>query len=128
MINRSIQTVLLLIGLVMLGFFLFVASSDSISSAHPTIEYKDFVSILLTALAVMIAIAAVIAALAAIWGFAVLREEASKSAAEAARDETRKIIPRLVKEAMDFAKAASESRGDEVADEYGKEVGDDGTR
>lgn len=112
----------------MLGMFLFVATSDSISSEHPNIEYKDFVSILLTALAVMIAIAAVIAALAAIWGFAVLREEVSKAASSAARSETRKIVPGLVEEAMAFAQFGRESRGDEVADEYGKEVGDDRAR
>ena len=39
-------------------------------SATPQVEYKDFVAILLTALAVMIGIAAFLVAVIAIWGFA----------------------------------------------------------
>jgi hypothetical protein len=97
----------------------FLASGD-VSNAHPAIEYKDFVTILLTALGVMI----VVAAIAAVWGFAILKEEARSFARETALNETRAIVPRLVDEAFTFAREAEEVPGDDVAEEYGRE-GDD---
>jgi hypothetical protein len=60
-----------------------------------TIEYKDFISILLTGLAVMIAVATVFLAAAAIWGFEAIRREAKASAEIEAR-ETATTVARAV--------------------------------
>ena len=51
-------------------------------NAPQAIEYKDFVAILLTSLGVMIAIATILIAALAIWGFEALKEEARKTARE----------------------------------------------
>ena len=51
-----------------------------------TIEYKDFISILLTGLAVMIAVATIILAAAAVWGFEAIRKDAKASAEIVARE------------------------------------------
>jgi len=51
-----------------------------------TIEYKDFISILLTGLAVMIAVATIMLAAAAVWGFEAIRKEAKASAENVARE------------------------------------------
>ena len=48
------------------------------------VEYKDLVVIILTALGVMIAVATIVLAALAIWGFSTLREEASRIAREVA--------------------------------------------
>jgi heme/copper-type cytochrome/quinol oxidase subunit 2 len=50
-----------------------------------TIEYKDFISILLTGLAVMIAVGTIMIAAAAVWGFEAIRREAKASAEVEAR-------------------------------------------
>ena len=55
-------------------------------SASATVEYKDFVSIILTALGVMIAILAAIFAIAAIWGWGTLEREVLKAAVERAEN------------------------------------------
>jgi hypothetical protein len=95
---------------------------------HPVIEYKDFVSILLTALGVMIAVAAVAAALGAVWGFEFLRREmnriARETAIETAKKEVQTIVPGLVDEALAFSEQGKKVKADEVAQEYGREVGD----
>jgi hypothetical protein len=78
------------------------------------IEYKYFISILLTALAVMIAVATILIAVAAIWGFAVLREEARSSAERIAAKVAREVAESVAasertdtspREAGDIAKA-----------------------
>jgi hypothetical protein len=124
MLIQAIQTVLLLVGVALLGIMLYFVAANDVSSAHPAIEYKDFVSILLTSLGVMIAIAAVIAALAAIWGFSVLREEVRRAAMLTARKETRKIVPTLVSDQLEFERQGKETMADKIAEEYGKEAKD----
>ncbi|MBI5264612.1 MAG: hypothetical protein HY852_22690 [Bradyrhizobium sp.] len=50
-----------------------------------TIEYKDFISILLTGLAVMIAVMTVFLAAAAIWGYERIRKDVLEAAEKEAR-------------------------------------------
>jgi hypothetical protein len=95
------------------------------------VEYKDFISILLTAIAVMIAIATAVAAMAAVWGYGAIREELNRTVAKTAGDRAEEIarsridvmVPQLVAEQMAFEKQGTESRGDDVAEEISKEVG-----
>jgi hypothetical protein len=105
----------------------FIGASGRAPDEHPPFEYKDFVSILLTALGVMIAVAAVAAAIAAVWGFEFLRREMSRiardTAIETATAEVQKIVPGLVEEAIDFAEQGQTVAGDKVAEEYGRETG-----
>jgi hypothetical protein len=56
-----------------------------------TLEYKDFISILLTGLAVMIAVATIMLAAAAVWGFEAIRKEAKASAEIEARVTSAKV-------------------------------------
>jgi hypothetical protein len=106
-----------------------VAHGDLFGPHPPVVEYKDFVTILLTALAVMIAVAAFVGAIAAVWGFTALREEthraaevAAKIAAEAvAKAHVETTVPRLVEEAVSFALKSKDTKADAVAEEYGKE-------
>lgn len=128
MIIRAIQITSWCFLSALMIVILWLVARGELSVEHPTIEYKDFVAILLTAIGVMIAIAAVVAALGAIWGFGVLRAEVKKAATEAARKETRKIVPGLVAEAVEFGKQGRETQADKVAEEYGKEGGNDGAR
>jgi cytochrome b subunit of formate dehydrogenase len=50
-----------------------------------TLEYKDLIAIILTALGVMIAILAALFAVLAIWGFNQIRDQAVAAASKAAR-------------------------------------------
>jgi heme/copper-type cytochrome/quinol oxidase subunit 2 len=91
--GRVYQLVFLLVGIVITltgwifaGLFYFKPSLSL--GASQEVEYKDFISILLTALAVMIAILATTFAIAAVWGYAAVK--ASKAEArEAAQVEAR---------------------------------------
>ncbi len=106
---------------------LYLVAHGDLTAAHaPVVEYKDFVTILLTALAVMISVAAFLGALAAVWGFSVLKDEsrvAAKLAAEAmAKARVEAMVPLLVEEAMSFHSKGAATKADEIAEEYGKEV------
>jgi hypothetical protein len=99
-------------------------SHSSAPSEHPVVEYKDFVSILLTAIAVMIGIGAVIAAFAAIWGFDLLRKEMTKIAADAAADVATKrvdeIVPGLVEQSLKVDRQVTGKDADEIAKVIGE--------
>jgi hypothetical protein len=56
-----------------------------------TIEYKDFISILLTGLAVMMAVGTIMIAAAAVWGFEAIRKEVRVSADAVARETATRI-------------------------------------
>src|SRR6266702_3068833 len=71
--------------------FLKLYLNGELSAEHPVVEYKDFISILLTAIAVMIAIATAVAAIAAVWGYAVLREELNRTVARIASERAEEI-------------------------------------
>src|SRR4051794_26710329 len=65
---------------VALGLLVLYLLSPHSPPESSTLEYKDFISILLTGLAVMIAVATILLAAAAIWGFELIRKEARLSA------------------------------------------------
>jgi NADH:ubiquinone oxidoreductase subunit 4 (subunit M) len=91
----------------------------------PVVEYKDFVSILLTALGVMIALGAVLAALAAIYGFETIRKEAvhaaEQTAARVAESKVNEIVPRLVEQVAKIDREVSGTQADQIAEEIDKE-------
>jgi hypothetical protein len=103
------------------------------SAGNPVVEYKDFVSILLTALGVMIAVGAVVAAVGAFYGFEVLRREVVHAAAEAARKAAEstatqvaqtkvdEIVPGLVEKSMKIDRQVTATEADKIAKEFGKE-------
>jgi hypothetical protein len=111
--------------------FLKLYLNGELTAEHgAVVEYKDFISILLTAIAVMIAIATVVSAIAAVWGYGVIREELNRTVARIAGDRAEEIargridvmVPRLVAAQMAFEKQGTGTRGDEVAEEVSKEV------
>lgn len=103
------------------------------SAGNAVFEYKDFVSILLTALGVMIAVGAVVVALAAIWGFELLRREVVSAAAKAAQETAAAtatqiaqvkidaIVPGLVEKAIEIDRQITGKQADKIAEEFGKE-------
>jgi len=126
MLIRALQVTALFLICAVSIVSMYAFTNGSLAGARPpVVEYKDFVTILLTALAVMIAVATFMGALAAVWGFTVLRDEAHR-AAEAAAEKVAKAhvestVPRLVEEAMNFAGQSKGTKADAVAEEYGKE-------
>jgi len=131
MVFKAFISVAVLFVCAVAAVILYLVAHGDLNGTHPpVVEYKDFVTILLTALAVMIAVATFVGALAAVWGFAVLREEAhraaelaaTKVAEAAAKAQVDAIVPRLVEEAISFAQKSKETKADAVAEEYGKEV------
>ena len=105
----------------------FMAGNSPATGDHPVVEYKDFVSILLTAIAVMIGVAAVFAAFAAIWGFDLLRKEIVKTATEAAERaaaaRVNELVPSQVDKALEFEREVPGAEADKIAEEFGKEKG-----
>jgi hypothetical protein len=126
-----------------IGWCLVVASAVSMAWIYevrgsagetPVVEYKDFVSILLTSLGVMIAVAAVAAAFAAIWGFEFMRREVVKAAIERAEKVAKEtatqvaqtkideIVPGLVEKTAKIDREISGPRADKIAEEFRKET------
>lgn len=95
---------------VTLLWFLFFGHKFVIHETN-SLEYKDLIAIILTALAVMIAVATVVLAALAVWGFAALREEASSRAAR----EARKVALKIGKEAKERATAVAKEVAETVA-------------
>jgi hypothetical protein len=83
-----------------------------------TIEYKDFISILLTGLAVMVAVATIILAAAAIWGFEAIRKDAKASAENVAR-ETATAVAKDVAETVAARTARDTAPSDTTPGEAG---------
>ncbi len=73
------------LGLVVLVVF-WILKSPATALSSPSLEYKDFVSILLTAIGVMIAVLTIFLAVVALWGYAQLKEEARRVADDVARE------------------------------------------
>jgi hypothetical protein len=106
----------------------FVGHGDLERPSAPLIEYKDFVSILLMALGVMIAIATIFAAIGAFWGFDLLKRETQASAEKIARERIEAMLPGLVVRAVRFemqgqeglAQPSVDVSADQIADEIAK--------
>lgn len=62
----------------------------------PSVDYKDFVSLLLTALGLMIAIGAFFIAVFAFWGYREATELVKRTAEEVAKAEVAEQVPSLV--------------------------------
>jgi hypothetical protein len=123
------------VGLITL--YVFFIGDLTTEREHGVVEYKDFVTILLTAVAVMIAVATVIVALMAVFGYTILRDEMNRTAAkiaedkaseiarrraeEVARERTDAMVPALVAQAVRFQGLEEGIPGDEVAAEIGRE-------
>ena len=104
----------------------FIAHGDLEKSSAPLVEYKDFVTILLTALGVMIAIATIFAAIGAFWGFDLLRRETQASTERAARAQVDAILPSLVEQALRFERqAGAQQNTDASADQIAQEMAKD---
>lgn len=105
----------------------------------PSIDYKDYTAILLTALGVMIAVLTLFLAIAAIWGYSQIKREATDWAKKTAKDiaektakeEAGKIIPQevakyflninsTVPEEIKKYKIKLEENGDNSKDLYGE--------
>jgi ABC-type enterochelin transport system permease subunit len=68
------------------------------------VEYKDFISILLTALAVMIALATILLAGLALWGFGALKDEARSVAERVAKETAEPVAARAARDMVDFSR------------------------
>lgn len=123
MLFRAFQIVgwCLVFAVVLIAVY-FMGAASRTTGANPVIEYKDFVAILLTALGVMVAVAAVAAAFAAVWGFELLRKEMREVAGQIAKNEVQATVPGLVDEAMAFQREGRVVAGDRVAEEYERET------
>jgi hypothetical protein len=83
---------------------LYIFSKGGLAQTQ-ALEYKDLISIVLTALAVMIATLTVFVAVAAIWGFTALREEARSAAENVAREAASETAKRVAKEVAESVAA-----------------------
>ena len=93
------------------------------------IEYKDFISILLTALGVMIALAALLVAMLAVWTYKNAMELITDASRKAARERVDEVVPDLVEDALRFAReepADAARKADEIASSYSRQEGKEG--
>jgi pheromone shutdown protein TraB len=139
---RAFQVFVYCLVVAFVGMTLWLFINGELSAQSPKLEYKDFVSILLTGIAVMIAVATVVAAMGALWGYVIIRDEikrtvekvatdraeviAKKRAEEVARERVDTLVPSLVNEMIYFMQQGEPSKSDEIADEYGREEGSNG--
>lgn len=95
---RGLNTILLVFVIALL-----ITNIVLMRSGHPIampgdkdaqgLEYKDFITIVLTALAVMVAVATLLLAALAVYGYGALREEAVKTASVVAARTVRERMP-----------------------------------
>lgn len=130
MLGRALNVVVAMFGCALfIMVFHFIAKGDLEKPSAPVIEYKDFVTILLTSLAVMIAVATVIAALIAIWGFDFIQRATKTSAENVAREHAEKIaqarveamLPALVQDAVRFETQNLSGSANRIAEEVAKD-------
>lgn len=81
-----------LIGGIIGGALVWIAQSGNISLSPTDLDYADLAAILLTAVAVIVAIFGGVLALAAVWGFKQLKEDAMEVAEQAGADEIKEQI------------------------------------
>lgn len=104
---NGIQIFLGILNAAIIIVFTFIFSKSGFSfpgmqqaATSHVIDYKDYVSILLTAIGVMIAILTLFLAIAAIWGYAQIKNEATrwaqKTATKSAKETAERIIPQEV--------------------------------
>ncbi len=120
-----------LLNLAVMGTLLFLAwkSGWTFDKGNTGIEYKDFVSILLTALGLMIAILGLFLAALAIYGFQLIRTEAQriakKEAARVAKETTQPLAQSVAARSTQAVRMQSPSEKAEDVD-YGAVAGEDG--
>jgi predicted membrane protein len=100
MANKFVVIVLGSLNAVLVIFVLYFLSHRYLlpSKDAQTIEYKDFISILLTGLAVMIAVMTVFLAGAAIWGYERIRKEAREVAEKEAQKVASAVATRVARD------------------------------
>lgn len=118
----------LLLNLVLFGLAIWFISTRGLQEAPKGFSYQDLVTILLTAIAVILAAVTIFVALVALWGYTALRENAKaaaekvarETAEEAARAEatavartlTMRELPEMVR--LYFSTVGAPSRGEET--------------
>lgn len=127
MFRRSCWVVLVLFNVafaIMALYFIF--KGGVVTPASASLEYKDFVAILLTGLGVMIALGALLIAVLAIWTYKnaieLIVEAAQRAAEKAARAHVEATVPGMVDDVIRFKKEdAGDSDPNAIATAYSKE-------
>lgn len=120
------------VAVILTATFMFYKGGWSLSPGQPPIEYKDFISIMLTALSLMVTVLGAFIAILAIFGFSEIRKEAFRiakhqavqvatkegkiagetAAIKAAGEYLKQRIPS--RDGDDYGKAASEDKGEQA--------------
>ena len=87
MSRGNVPWIYLNVGLAALLFYLCIRGG--LLPDDPRLEYKDLITIILTAIAVLLAGVTIIIALLAVWGYSSIRESVVKTAQEAAEQAAR---------------------------------------
>ncbi|MBG0801377.1 hypothetical protein IYW40_07765 [Methylocystis sp. H4A] len=116
------------VAVILTGAFLFYKGGWTLTPGNPAIEYKDFISIVLTALSLLVTILGAFIAILAVFGFNEIRKEArriAKIAAVQAAEKEGKISGEkaAIQAALAYFKQAVPEQVDR--DDYGKAAGKD---
>lgn len=82
--RKAINLILPLFNIVLFFILLFHIGIGGLSAPPPGWEYKDLITIILTALGVLLGALAIFIGLLAVWGYASIRDAATKAAADKA--------------------------------------------
>jgi hypothetical protein len=111
--------------LVLCGFLIW-RSGLSYKEPVGTLEYKDLIAIILSALGVMIAILAALVAIAAVWGFKQIQSDVTEAARNMARQiaetEARKVAEQT---ATRVSTELGNQKSSGLGDDYGRAAGSD---
>jgi TRAP-type C4-dicarboxylate transport system permease small subunit len=116
------------VAVILTGAFLFYKGGWTLTPGNPAIEYKDFISIVLTALSLLVTILGAFIAILAVFGFNEIRKEARRiakiAAVQAAEKEgTISGEKAAIQAALAYLKQAVPEQVD--GDDYGKAAGKD---
>lgn len=119
------------VAVISIGIFLFYKGGWTLTPGDPAIEYKDFISIVLTALSLMVTILGAFIAILAVFGFNEIRKEARRIATRIAKAEAVQVATKegkvagegaAIQAAIAYLKQAVPSMDD---GDYGKAAGED---
>jgi hypothetical protein len=79
------------LNVVLAALLFYLCIRGGLKPDDPKVEYKDLITIILTAIAVLLAGVTIIIALLAVWGYSSILKTAQEAAEQAARDTARSI-------------------------------------
>ncbi|MFZ2287776.1 MAG: hypothetical protein WAV93_12385 [Bacteroidales bacterium] len=111
--------IILASNVLLFAFLIWAVAARGLQPAPADWKYQDLVTILLTAVAVILAAVTLFIAILAIWGYTALKDAAEKEARKVATDVAQSVAAREARAASRFEEIAGDGQGEDPLDKLG---------